>query len=114
MHSSSEDFDPTIRLPLEYDRFLFINGPTSDLPYNPHLDPSPSNLFSTGMPGVHSREMIINTEGFWAKFIYVREDGELKKYLNSNIVQGMTYREKVREMVAMLGRLIFETVIWIS
>jgi hypothetical protein len=66
------------------------------------------------MPGVHSRATVVNAEGFWAKFIFVREDGELKQYLNSNIVKSATYREEVREMVAMLGRLIFEMVIWIS
>ena len=66
------------------------------------------------MPGVHSRATVISAEGFWAKFIFVREDGELKQYLNSNVVKSATYREEVREMVAILGRLIFEMVIWIS
>ena len=114
MGSSLEDFDPTKCHPLEFDRLLFVNNTTSRLPYDPHLDPAPANVFTTGMPGVHSREMIINSEGFWAKFIYVREDGELKKYLDSNAVKSPMYREEVREMVAMLGHLIFETLIWIS
>lgn len=66
------------------------------------------------MPGVSSRATVINAEGFWAKYIYVREEGELRKYLNSNAAKSPTYREEVREMVAILGRLIFEVVIWIS
>ena len=66
------------------------------------------------MPAVHSRETVINAEGFWGKLIFVQEDGVLKRYWQSRASKDRTYREEIREMVAILGSLVFEMIIWIG
>jgi len=66
------------------------------------------------MPGVHPRELLINSEGFWGRFLFVRENEELKQYWRSQAARDASYREGIRELVATLGSLIFEMVIWIS
>jgi len=66
------------------------------------------------MPGVHSREVIVNSEGFWGKWIFVWENGELKRYWRSEAVGDKIIREEIREMVAILGRLMCEMTIYIQ
>ena len=99
---------------LDEDRFLFNNGPSEKPPYDPALDIASSRLFQSNMPAVHPRDIIINSEGFWGKFIFLREDGELVRYWKSRAARDRSYREEVREMVAILGSLIFEMIIWVS
>ena len=66
------------------------------------------------MPAVHSRETIIKAEGFWGKLIFVQEDGIVKPFWNSRASGNGRLREEVREMVGILGSLVFEMIIWIS
>jgi hypothetical protein len=83
-------------------------------PYDPDLDSPTSRLFEANVPAVWSREMVISAEAFWGRFIFVREDGELKEYWKSKMAQDAGYREEMREMVGILGSLVFEMIIWIS
>lgn len=99
---------------LDQDQFLFTHGPTEEPPYDPHPDNVRSQLFQADMPAVHARDMIINAEGFWGKFIFLRENGELVRYWSSQAAKDDHYREAIREMVAILGSLVFEMIIWIS
>ena len=82
--------------------------------YSPALDPPASRLFEVDMPAVWPREMIVSAEAFWGRFIFVREDGELKQYWKSKAAKDASYREEIREMVGILGSLVFEMIIWIS
>jgi len=66
------------------------------------------------MPAVHSRETIIKAEGFWGKLIFLHEDGVLKPFWKSKAANNANLREEIREMVAILGSLVFEMIIWIS
>jgi len=66
------------------------------------------------MPAVWSRETVVSAEAFWGRFIFVREDGQLKAYWKSNAAKNADYREEIREMVAILGSLVFEMIILIS
>jgi hypothetical protein len=65
------------------------------------------------MAGVHSRQVIVDSEGFWGKWIFMFEDGELKRYWRSDAVHNVITRERVREMVAILGKIILEIAIYI-
>jgi hypothetical protein len=118
---TSDDSDNDIDVPpeppqallhssLDNDRYLFRNGPRENPPYDPYLDIGHSDLFKSGMPGVHPRELIVQSEGFWGKFLYVRE-GEFKKYWMSDYVEDSGHRELLREMIAILGSLMFEIII---
>jgi hypothetical protein len=95
------------------DAFL-LPGDPSHLPYIPQLDPTTSPLWSAKMPSVYPRDLILSSEAFWADLLYVREDGGLKKYVRSKGVDDEDVREEVREMVAVLGDLIFDMIIWIT
>jgi len=66
------------------------------------------------MAGVHSREEVIESEGFWGKWIFVFEEGDLKRYWRSDAVMDRVIREEVREMIAILGRLMVEMTIYIQ
>jgi len=66
------------------------------------------------MPAVHPRDMVISSEGFWGMFVFVRESDESKQYWMSNAAKDPYYRDQIREMVAILGSLLFEMLIWIS
>lgn len=83
-------------------------------PYDPNLDRRTANLFGVNMPAVWSREIVVSAEPFWGKFIFVGEEGELKEYWKSKAARDASYREEIREMVAILGSLVFEMIIWIS
>lgn len=100
----------------ERDNILFGTAPhPGERPYDPHMDPRiiPS-LFRANMPGVHSREVIVDSEGFWGRWIFLQEDGEVKRYWRSDAcVKEKIIREEVREMVAILGKIILEMVIYI-
>lgn len=66
------------------------------------------------MPSVYPRDLVLSSEAFWADLLYVREDGALKKYVRSKVVEDEDVREEVRAMVAILGELIFDMIIWIT
>lgn len=108
--ASPESPQALLHSALDNDRYLFRNGPKENLPYDPFLDSEYSELFESGMPGVHPRELIVQSEGFWGKFLYVRE-GEFKKYWRSDCVEDSSHRELFREMVAILGSLMFDIIV---
>ena len=66
------------------------------------------------MPAIHPRHVLIDSEGFWGKFVFVQESGDLEQYWMSNAAKDPYYRDQIREMVAILGSLLFEMLIWIS
>ena len=111
--ASSEDLS-AIESPLVHDRYLFEHGHRDIPPYNPHLDRLPSDLFRTRMPGTHSRETVVHAEGFWGKFIRIHEGDQLKRYWRSYAASNSAYREQIREMVAVLGSLVFDINIYVG
>jgi len=96
------------------DLIFTITGKADHCPYDPRADSHTSPLWLANMPSVLPRDVILASEGFWADFLYVREGTTLKKYWESDAVEDEEIREQVREMVAALGSLIFDMVIWIS
>jgi len=99
----------------EDDDLIFtITGKADNCPYDPWADSHSSPLWLVNMPSVLPRDVILASEGFWGDFLYVREGSTLKKYWESEAVEDEEIREQVREMVAVLGSLILDMVIWIS
>ena len=83
-------------------------------PYIPNLDSEIyDSLFDKNFAGVHSRETVLDAEGFWGKWVFVYENKTVKPYWQSNAAEDEFTREGIREMVAILGSLVFEMVIMI-
>lgn len=71
------------------------------------------------MVGIHSRNKILQTEPYWGNHIICHETatspmGKLVKYWRTEAMESEDVRENVREMVAILGSIIFELIILVS
>ena len=71
------------------------------------------------MVGIHSRNKVLQFEPYWGNHITCHEavtspTGKLVKYWRTEAVGSEDMRENVREMVALLGSIIFEMIIFVS
>jgi hypothetical protein len=71
------------------------------------------------MVGIHSRNKILQTEPYWGGLIICHDAvtsprGRLVKYWRTEAMESEEVRENVREMVAILGSIIFEMIIFVS
>lgn len=106
--------------PLERDTYVFTHGPRETVPYDQKTDrvlvPS---LFESGMVGVHARDKILEAEQYWGHMVVVHESvggqkGKIVKYWGSDTMESEECRENIRELVALLGSIVFEMIIYIS
>jgi len=70
------------------------------------------------MVGIHDRDKILQTEPYWGSILVCHESvdgarGKMLKYWRTEAVESEEVRETVREMVAILGSVLFEMIIYI-
>jgi hypothetical protein len=107
-----------LTLPLEQDKEALMVGPRAQtMPYNPGLDVSrfPSELFRSRMAGIIDRDTILFTERYWGRQLYLWcGTVAIPYWSHPHAVRSSEFRDQVREMVAILGVLVFKLVIWVS
>jgi len=114
--NGQDHFEPnSILSPRRHENYILsvLASEPFPIPYDPHEDLDTSPLFDVGMPGVHPRDLIIRSEGFWSDSLHIHENGRVVRYWSSNAVRKADAREEVREMVAVLGLHILQIIIWI-
>jgi hypothetical protein len=70
------------------------------------------------MVGIHDRDKIVQAEPYWGSILLCHESvegarGKMVMYWSTEVVKLEEVRENVREMVAILGSMIFEMIILI-
>jgi hypothetical protein len=63
------------------------------------------------MPAIYPRDLVLDSEGTWGERIVVFESRQLLSYWQSEAVKDEVAREEVREMIAILGRLLTQMAI---